>query len=87
MIDACRSNVLPFSGERRTDARSYHGRAARPTRERAARAFIRCNGLFDSSREGSGYGVIPRRLGQDDGSASYDVVFSTDWTWSTFTSS
>jgi hypothetical protein len=51
------SNDLPFSGERRTDARSYHGReetrapargvAARPAPERAAQAFIRCNGLLD----------------------------------------
>ena len=51
-------NVLPFSGERRTDARSYHGReeprapargvAAPPTIERAAQAFSRCNGLLDS---------------------------------------
>src|SRR3954452_2123922 len=49
-------NVLPFSGERRTDARSYHGReeprapargvAARPALERAAQAFSRCNGLL-----------------------------------------
>jgi hypothetical protein len=49
-------NVLPFSGERRTDARSYHGReeprapargvAARLARERAAQAFIRCNGFM-----------------------------------------
>ena len=53
-----RPNVLPFSGERRTDARSYHGReeprapargvAARPALERAAQAFSRCNGLLDS---------------------------------------
>jgi hypothetical protein len=52
----CPSNVLPFSGERRTDARSYHGHeesrapargvAARPALERAAQAFIRCNGLL-----------------------------------------
>src|SRR5450631_3439616 len=51
------SNVLPFSGERRTDARSYHGReeprasargvAARPAFERAAQAFSHCNGLLD----------------------------------------
>src|SRR5450631_4769856 len=53
------SNVLPFSGERRTDARSYHGReeprapargvAARPPLERTAQAFIRCNGLLDGT--------------------------------------
>ncbi len=51
------ANVLPFSGERRTDARSYHGReeprasargvAAQLTIERAAQAFSRCNGLLD----------------------------------------
>jgi hypothetical protein len=52
------SNVLPFSGERRTDARSYHGReeprapargvAAPPAIERTAQAFSRCNGWFGS---------------------------------------
>ncbi len=57
LVLPCLPNVLPFSGERRTDARSYHGReeprapargvAARPAFERAAQAFIRCNGLLD----------------------------------------
>jgi hypothetical protein len=51
-------NDLPFSGERRTNARSYHGCeelrapargvAARPALDLAAQAFIRCNGLLAS---------------------------------------
>ncbi len=54
-----RHNDLPFSGERRTVVRSYHGReepralargvAARPALERAAQAFSRCNGLLDGA--------------------------------------
>jgi hypothetical protein len=50
---------LPFSGERRTDERSYHGReglrasargiAALVALVQAAQAFSRCNGLFGSS--------------------------------------
>ena len=64
-------NVLPFSGERRTDARSYHGREEsraqpaasrhRPTVERAAQAFIRCNGWFGGHR-GAG-ALAPVRVG------------------------
>jgi hypothetical protein len=56
------ANVLPFSGERRTVVRSYHGReesrapargvAAPPALERAAWAFIRCNGLLDGIERG-----------------------------------
>ena len=66
-------NVLPFSGERRTDARSYHGReeprapargvAARPTFERAAQAFSRCNGLLDRATLSSRFTfTIPSRM-------------------------
>ena len=41
----CPANVLPFSGERRTDARSYHGREEprAPARGVAARAHVRAN--------------------------------------------
>jgi hypothetical protein len=70
---SCPSNVLPFSGERRTDARSYHGReeprapargvAAQPALERAAQAFSRCNGLLDrATRSFRFISKIPSRV-------------------------
>lgn len=86
MVFSRPSNDLPFSGERRTDARAYHGReesraqargvATRPALERAAQAFIRCNGLLN----GTAGQITPARDNTNNSKAVTDTQ-ATRWVY------